>query len=305
MDMTLLIMAAGMGSRYGGNKQIDQMGPNGEILLEYSIYDAMKAGFNKFVFVIKHDFEQRFRELIGSKLEKVVKIEYVFQEFDSIPSFYTVPAERKKPFGTVHAVLAAKDVIHEPFAVLNADDFYGSQSFPIIAERLKTLAPEKEGCMVGYLLRNTVSEHGAVTRGVCTVDQKGKLESVTETYQIKPFPDGTIRDTFKDEAGIILDPNCLVSMNFFGFTPWFFTKAQAYFEQFLRTLPEGELKKEFVLPTLVDMLMHKEGMSVDVLPTDAIWFGVTYHEDKPYVQEELKQMHNKGIYPASLFSSLA
>lgn len=301
MDMTLLIMAAGMGSRYGGNKQIDRMGPNGEILLEYSIYDAVKAGFNKFVFVIKHDFEERFREIIGDKLEKVAKVEYVFQEFDTLPEFYTVPEGRTKPFGTVHAVLAAKDVINEPFAVINADDFYGSQSYPIVAARLKTLEKEKAGCMAGYLLKNTVSENGTVTRGVCAVDKDGRLESVTETYKIKPFPDGTIRDTEKDDAGVILDPNCLVSMNFFGFTPWFFEKAQAYFEDFLRGLAKDELKKEFVLPTLVDTLMRKEGMKVDVLPTDAVWFGVTYQEDKPFVQAQLKNMRDAGVYPNELF----
>ncbi len=214
MDKTLLIMAAGMGSRYGGNKQIDGMGPHGEILLEYSIYDALQAGFNKVVFIIKRDFEARVRQLVGDKLSRKVKVEYVYQEFDSLPAGYAMPAERVKPFGTVHAVLCAKDVIHEPFAVINADDFYGREAYQIISAHLGNLKPEHEGCMVGYYLKNTVSENGHVTRGVCATDAQGKLLSVTETYKIQPFPDGTIRDTEKDPNGVILDPHRLVRMNF-------------------------------------------------------------------------------------------
>lgn len=301
MDRTLLIMAAGMGSRYGGDKQVDGMGPHGEILVEYSIYDAIAAGFNKVVLIIKRDIEARFRALVGDKLQNRVQVEYVYQEFANLPGGYVVPEGRVKPFGTVHAVLCAKDAIHEPFAVINADDYYGKEAFQLMYERLRTLAPEREACMPGYYLKNTVSEHGHVTRGVCGLDADGCLERITETYQIKPFPDGTIRDTFRDPSGVPLDPNCLVSMNFFGFTPWLFTQAEARFEAFLRGLAPSELKKEYVLPVLVDQLMHEAGLTVDVLPTHATWFGVTYQEDKPYVQQELLAMHRDGQYPERLF----
>ena len=301
MDMTLLIMAAGMGSRYGGDKQVDGMGPHGEILVEYSIYDAIAAGFNKVVFIIKRDFEGRFRELVGDKIKSKVKVEYVYQEFDTLTAGYAVPEGRVKPFGTVHAVLCAKDAIHEPFAVINADDYYGKPAFALMYKRLLSLAAENEACMPGYYLKNTVSEHGHVTRGVCGLDANGRLDRITETYQIQPFPDGTIRDTFQDPAGVVLDPNRLVSMNFFGFTPWLFAQAETHFKAFLAGLAPDEKKKEYVLPVLVDQLMHETGLSVDVLPTDAVWFGVTYKEDKPYVQEELLAMHKAGQYPDHLF----
>lgn len=301
MEKTLLIMAAGMGSRYGGNKQIDGMGPNGEMLMLYSIYDAIEAGFTKVVFIIKHDFEERFRELIGHQLEGKVKVEYAFQELHDLPEGYSVPAERQKPLGTVQAVLSAKNLIKEPFAVLNADDYYGKTAFKTMADHLDKLKPEGEACMVGYYLKNTVSEHGHVTRGVCAVSEQGKLASVTETYKIQPFPDGTIRDTEKDPNGVILDPECLVSMNFFGFTPWMFTVAEKRFKEFLSSLPQTELKAEYVLPVLVDQMMHGEGLSVDVLSTDSVWFGVTYQEDKPLVQAELLKMHQDGLYPQKLF----
>ena len=301
MDKTLLIMAAGMGSRYGGNKQIDGMGPHNEVLMLYSIYDAVKAGFTKVVFIIKHDFETRFRELVGDVVKDKVKVEYAFQELNDLPAGCTIPAERQKPLGTVQAVLAARNLIHEPFAVLNADDYYGVPAFKTMADHLDKLAPEKQACMVGYYLKNTVSEHGHVTRGVCDVDANGHLTSVTETYKIQPFPDGTIRDTEKNPEGVILNPESLVSMNFFGFTPWMFDKAEERLTAFLKSLSPTDLKAEYVLPVLVDQLMHDDGLKVDVLSTDAVWFGVTYQEDKPYVQGELKIMHEKGIYPDKLF----
>ena len=301
MDKTLLIMAAGMGSRYGGDKQIDGMGPNGEILMLYSIFDAVQAGFTKVVFIIKHDFEERFKALVGAQLDGKVKVEYAFQDLHDLPEGYSVPEERTKPLGTVQAVLSAKGLIQEPFAVINADDYYGKTAFATILRRLETIKPEGEACMVGYYLKNTVSEHGHVTRGVCETDALGRLTSVTETYKIQPFPDGTIRDTEKDPAGVILNPESLVSMNFFGFTPWMFTVAEKYFKKFLSSLTASDLKAEYVLPVLVDQMMHTEGLAVDVLPTDSTWFGVTYQEDKPYVQGELLQMHQQGIYPEKLF----
>ena len=301
MDKTLLIMAAGMGSRYGGDKQIDGMGPHDEILMLYSIYDAIQAGFTKVVFLIKHDFEDWFKELMEAELGGKVKIAYAFQELHDLPQGYAVNAERTKPLGTVHAVLCAKGLIDEPFAVINADDYYGKAAFQLIFDRLKTLKPEREACMPGYYLKNTVSEHGHVTRGICATDANGKLTSVTETYKIQPFPDGTIRDTEKDPGGVILNPDSLVSMNFFGFTPWFFTVAEKRFKDFLSSLSPTEVKAEYVLPVLVDQLMRDEGLSVDVLPTDSTWFGITYQEDKPFVQAELMRMHNAGEYPVRLF----
>lgn len=301
MDNTLLIMAAGMGSRYGGDKQIDGMGPGNEILLEYSVYDALEAGFNKVVFIIKHDFEDRIREIIGDKLSRRAKVEYVFQDFGSLPSWYTLPPDRVKPFGTVHAVLCAKDVIHEPFAVINADDYYGREPYRHILKHIHILKLEKEACMVCYRLKNTVSEHGHVTRGVCQTSASGKLKQLTETYKIQRFADGTIRDTHTDSGGVVLDPESLVSMNLFGFTPWFFDIAEKRFEAFLKGLRPDELRAEYVLPTLTDDMMRDEGLTVDVLTTNAVWFGVTYQEDKPYVQQQLLHMHRQGYYPNSLF----
>lgn len=301
MEKTLLIMAAGMGSRYGGDKQVDGMGPHGEILLEYSVFDALAAGFTKVVFIIKRNFEHIIRKMVGDQLAKTVKVEYVYQEYETLPAWYKVPEGRVKPFGTVHAVLCARDVIHEPFAVINADDYYGRAPYGIVGKRIENLAPEGEACMVGYYLKNTVSENGHVTRGVCETDANGKLKSVTETYKIAPFADGTIRDTEKDPSGVILNPDCLVSMNLFGFTPWLFDMAAKYFDAFLRGLKPDDLKAEYVLPVLVDQLMKEQGLVVDVLPTDATWFGVTYKEDKPYVQGLLRDMHAQGLYPETLF----
>lgn len=301
MDNTLLIMAAGLGTRYGGDKQIEGMGPHNEILLEYSVYDALEAGFNKVVFIIKRDFEQRIRELIGDKLRSRAKVDYVFQDFSSLPAWYRVPAERLKPFGTVHAVLCARDVIREPFAVVNADDYYGREPYRDILNRLHTLKSEKEACIVCYRLKNTVSEHGSVTRGVCSTDEDGKLIHITETYKIQKFGDGSIRDTGSNPAGLLLDPESLVSMNLFGFTPWFLEAAQTRFDAFLRDLKPGELRAEYVLPTLADHMMRQDGLEIDVLTTSASWFGITYQEDKPYVQKQLKALHESGFYPETLF----
>jgi hypothetical protein len=294
-------MAAGMGSRYGGDKQIDGMGPHNEILLEYSVYDALEAGFNKVVFVIKRDFEARIRELIGDHLSRRAKVEYVYQDFSSLPSWYHVPAKRTRPFGTVHAVLCAKDVIHEPFVVINADDYYGREPYRDILSHIHALKPEKEACMVCYRLKNTVSEYGYVTRGVCRTDDKGKLAHLTETYKIQKFPDGSIRDTNTDPKGIVLDPDSLVSMNLFGFTPWLLEAAEKRFDAFLKGLQPDELHAEYVLPTLADHMMQHDGLTVDVLTTHTAWFGITYQADKPFVQRQLKKMHLSGFYPETLF----
>ena len=301
MNTTLLIMAAGLGSRYGGNKQIDRIGPNGEILMEYSIHDAVAAGFDKVVFVIRRSMDQLFREMIGDKIAGKVQVEYAYQEYDSLPGGFTAPAERTKPYGTVHAVLCARDVIHEPFAVINADDYYGRDAFTAMADNLHRLQGTTDrASMVAYYLKNTVSENGHVTRGVCTKDADGNLAKVTETYKILPFPDGTIRDINDNPDGVILDPNALVSMNFWGFAPSFFDAGEKYLADFLAS-PDGDpLKKEYVLPSLVDTLMHEQGLKVEVLSTDAVWFGITYREDKEYVTGQLKKLHDAGFYPAAL-----
>jgi len=299
MKTTLLIMAAGLGSRYGGNKQIDRIGPNGEILMEYSIHDALEAGFNKVVFVIKRSMDETFREMIGNKIAQKVEVHYAYQEYDSLPGGFVPPAERTKPYGTVHAVLAAKDVINEPFAVINADDYYGKDAFQAMASCLRRMEG-KAASMVAYYLRNTVSENGHVTRGVCETDAEGNLVKVTETYKIMPFADGTIRDLETDPEGRVLDPDALVSMNFWGFTPWCFQVAEEDLEKFLKAENGDPLKKEYALPTLVDKLMNQQGLKVEVLSTKAVWFGVTYREDKDYVAGELKKLHDAGAYPEKL-----
>ena len=299
MHTTLLVMAAGMGSRFGGNKQIARVGPNGELLLHYSIHDAAKAGFDKVVFVIKRAMEKDFRELLTGGIPAGVEVHYAFQEFDNLPGGFVPPEGRVKPYGTVHAVLAAKDVISEPFAVINADDYYGQDAFVTMAESLRRMqGRENAASMVAYCLKNTVSENGAVTRGVCAKDAQGNLTKVTETYGIKPFPDGTIRDVHHDEAGVILDPDALVSMNFWGLTPWFFHAAERDLITFLHAREGDPLKKECVLPVEIDRLMHIDGLTVEVLQTDAVWFGVTYLADKEYVEGELRKLHAKGVYPA-------
>ena len=299
MHTTLLVMAAGLGSRFGGNKQIAKVGPHGELLLHYSIHDAAAAGFDKVVFVIKRAMEADFRALLAGSIPAGVEAHYAFQEFDNLPGGFVPPAERVKPYGTVHAVLAAKDVIDEPFAVINADDYYGKDAFVTMAQSLQRMqGQEKAASMVAYCLKNTVSENGAVTRGVCEKDAEGFLTKVTETYGIKPFPDGTIRDVQSDGAGVILDPEAPVSMNFWGLTPWFFHAAERDLTAFLQDASGDPLKKECVLPTEIDRLMHAEGLKVEVLHTNAVWFGVTYLADKEYVAGELRKLHAQGAYPA-------
>lgn len=299
---TLLVLAAGMGSRYGSLKQMDGVGPNNEAIIDYSVYDAIRAGFGKVVFVIRHSFEKEFREVFSAeRFGGRIAVEFVFQELDYLPEGASVPEGRVKPWGTNHAVMMAADAVHEPFAVINADDYYGKDAFATMAKSLKEMQGKTNvASMVAYRLKNTVSENGHVTRGVCARDDKNHLVKVQETYKIKPFPDGTIRDVNFREEGDILDPEALVSMNFWGLTPWFFGAAARDFAAFLRTDNGDPMKKEFVLPTEIDALMHSDGLTVDVLSTDAVWFGVTYREDKPYVMGELKKLHDAGQYPESL-----
>lgn len=305
MKTTLVIMAAGLGSRYGGNKQTEGIGPNHEMLMEYSIFDAVRAGFSKFVFVIKPDMQPLIEALCGDLVASCkdqdgnpVEVCYAMQDFSSVPGFYTIPENRTKPFGTVHAVLCAEKYIQEPFAVVNADDYYGVDGFVSMNQCLQGLK-DGEACMVGYYLKNTVSENGTVTRGVCS-QENGLLTKVTETFKIQPFADGTIRDTATNPEGVVLDPDALVSMNFWGFVPGIFQQMRAYFDAFLRNLAPEEIKAECLLPIMVDDLMHKNELSVRVLSTNATWFGITYPQDKPYVQQELKKLHDNGVYPTSL-----
>ena len=306
MKAALVIMAAGMGSRYGGEKQTDGIGPNGEAIMEYSVYDAIQAGFSKVVFIIKPEMEQTLRNLCGDRIQTMktkqgepVEVKYVFQDFSSVPSFYQIPADRKKPFGTVHAVLCAKDAVQEPFAVINADDYYGRSAFTTIYEELMRLEKTGKGTMVGYRLMNTVSDHGTVSRGVCQTEN-GSLKKVKETLKIKKYPDGSIADIADPENEVPLAPESPVSMNFWGFTPWIFEEMEAYFTAFLQGLAPDELKAECLLPVLVDKLITEGKLDVSVLDTDAVWFGVTYKEDRPIVEAELKKLHESGAYPPSL-----
>lgn len=293
MKTTLLIMAAGLGSRYGGDKQIDRIGPAGDPLMKYSIYDAVAAGFNKIVFVIKY----RHKEIIEDFCRDIkgVEIELVYQEFDSIPAIYKIPAERVKPFGTVHAVLCAADVIHEPFAVINADDFYGADAFRVMHKELLALEKD-EATMVAYRLKNTVSRNGAVTRGICSV-QDGKLTAVTETYKITVDDAGVICDA---DSGV-LDPEAPVSMNMWGFTADIFEFMKNDFDRFLLAIEPDNIKAEYTLPEMIDKMLGQELLTVSVLNTDAVWFGVTYKEDRAYVAGELQRMHDEKVYPETLF----
>ena len=306
MKASLVIMAAGMGSRYGGNKQVDGLGPNGEILMEYSIFDAIRAGFNKIVFIIKPDMKELMEELCGKRIAQMkakdgsnVEVAYAFQDFSSVPSWYKIPADRVKPFGTAHALLCARDVVNEPFAVINADDYYGADAFPTIYEELKKLPATGAATMVGYRVDRTVSENGTVTRGVCHTEN-GKLTKVVETFKIKLYPNGDIRDIENGEDSPLIPPETPVSMNFWGFTPWIFEKLDEFFTDFLKNLAPDNIKGEALLPTMVGGLIDKNELTVSVLHSGARWFGVTYKEDKPAVQAELKKLHDVGVYPPSL-----
>ena len=303
MKTSLVIMAAGLGSRYGGSKQVDGIGPHHEILMEYSIHDAIRAGFNKIVFIIKPEMEEMMERLCGGYLRNKtakdggpVEVAYAFQDFSSVPDFYTIPEGRTKPFGTVHALLCAADVIQEPCCVINADDYYGIGAYKTIYEELMRLPESGRATMVGYLLKNTASLHGAVSRGVCTVED-GKLVSVQETKNIQLYPDGSLRDLERDRA---LEPESVVSMNFWGFMPSIFPVLRAYCEEFLRGENGKELKSECLLPVMVDDLMRRDELEVSVLRSDDCWFGMTYRQDRETVAAELRRLHEEGVYPESL-----
>lgn len=299
MKPTLFVLAAGMGSRYGGLKQIDGLGPNGETIMDYSVFDAMRAGFGKVVFVIRHDFEDDFRRVVLSKYADKVPCEVCFQSIDALPEGYKPNPKRTKPWGTNHAVLMAKDIIHEPFAVINADDFYGKESFQVLADYLKSVEGTKgKYCMVGYHVCNTLSENGAVSRGVCSTNQEGYLTGVIERTHIEEVG----RKIVYTENGkdTVIEPDTPVSMNMWGFTPEYFEYAEEAFRQFLDK-NANELKAEFYIPTLVNDMIAAGLATCRVLDTPSRWFGVTYPEDRPQVVMKINNMINKGIYPEKLF----
>ncbi len=299
MKPTLFILAAGMGSRYGGLKQMDGLGPNGEAILDYSVYDALRAGFGKIVFVIRKDFEDDFRRVVLSKYEGKVQCEICFQSVDKVPAGCTYNTERTKPWGTNHAVLMGKDLIHEPFAVINADDFYGKESFQVLADFLCSVEGKKgEYCMVGYRVCNTLSENGSVSRGVCTTDANGHLTDVVERTKIED-KNGTIVFT-ENDVDTPLDPHTPVSMNMWGFTPEYFEYSEKAFKDFLAAHGQ-ELKSEFYIPTLVNDLILAGKATCKVLDTPSKWFGVTYAEDRPQVVMKINQLIKEGVYPTKLF----
>jgi hypothetical protein len=299
---TLLVLAAGMGSRYGGLKQIDPVGPAGETIIDYSIFDALRAGFGKVVFVIRKDIEEAFRETVGSRFEKRVAVDYVFQELDDLPPPFKIPAGRTKPWGTTHAILAGAGAVHEPFAAINADDFYGAESFRVLAGHLTSGSPDyaPDYAMVGFILRNTLSEFGTVARGVCQLADGDYLKSIVEYLAIER--DGNeVKNT--DAAGQVtrLTGNEPVSLNFWGFNPRVFDQLRERFASFLQQFG-SDLKRECLIPTTVNDLVSSGKARVKVLPAEGSWFGVTYREDRPRVIESIRKLISSGQYPEKLWS---
>ena len=301
---TLVVMAAGMGSRFGGGiKQLEPVGPNGEIIMDYSVYDAMEAGFDKVVFVIRKDLEKDFKEVIGNRMEKVVEVAYAFQEKDDIPEPYRSQyADRQKPWGTGQAILCCKDVVKEPFLVINADDYYGKEAYVEAYKHLTSAGQagdKTQICMVGFVLGNTLSENGSVTRGICSVDEDGLLTDIVETYNIFKTETGAVVRTDEEETEV--DVNSLVSMNMWGLQPEFFEILEAGFEKFLEENAEKYQKAEYLLPTIVGGLLRTGKADVTVLKSNDKWFGVTYKEDKPYVVDSIRELVDMGIYPEKLY----
>ena len=301
MKPTLVILAAGMGSRYGGLKQLDQVGPSGETIMDYSVFDAVRAGFDRVVFVIRRDFEEVFRTTIGAKYAGAVPVDYAFQSIDDLPPGFTVPAERAKPWGTAHAIRAARGVVQAPFAAINADDFYGRDAFQRLAEFLTQprAAARPRFAMVGYRLDQTLSEHGSVARGVCDVDAAGRLVTVTEMTKIVRVAGGA--ENREDPARpVALTGAERVSMNLWGFTPELFTALEARFPAWLAAHAQNP-KAEWYIPFVVDELVGEGAAEVQVLPTESAWFGVTYREDKPLVVAAVQRLVQAGEYPAKLW----
>lgn len=300
MKPTLFILAAGMGSRYGGLKQLDGLGPNGETIMDYSIYDAIRAGFGKVVFVIRESFADDFRSIVLNKFDGLIETDLVFQDISKVPAGSTYTPEREKPWGTNHAVLMGKEAIKEPFAVINADDFYGKESYQILADFLKSVEGKKnEYCMVGYRVGNTLSESGAVSRGVCEVNEQNLLQNVVERTHIERKGEDIV---FVDEKGadIVIPFNTPVSMNMWGFTPDYFEYSEEIFKVFLAENGQ-QLKSEFYIPLAVNELIVNGKVSCKVLDTPSKWFGVTYSEDRPQTVKDIRTLIDSGIYPEKLF----
>lgn len=301
---TLVIMAAGIGSRFGGGiKQLEPVGPNGEIIMDYSIYDALEAGFDKVVFVIRRDLEADFKEVIGNRIEKITDVEYAFQELDDIPQDYKDRfSGRTKPWGTGQAILCCKDVVDTPFLVINADDYYGKQAFVEAYEYLtkEHKAEIPEICMVGFILQNTLSDNGTVTRGVCKVDADGMLIEINETQNIGKSDKGAV--VHAEDGDRLIEADCPVSMNMWGLTPDFFQILESGFAEFLSGLKDTDLKAEYLLPTIIGGLLAEGKLAVRVLESKDKWFGVTYKEDKEVVVSSIRGLIEEGVYPGSLFS---
>ncbi len=300
---TLVVMAAGIGSRFGGGiKQLEPVGPSGEIIMDYSVYDAMQAGFDKVVFIIRKDLEKDFREIIGNRMEKIVETAYAFQELDDLPAGFQRPEGRTKPWGTGQAILCCKDLVQEPFAVINADDYYGKEAFVKVHDYLAGEHPacgKMDFCMAGFQLGNTLSENGGVTRGICSVNEDGHLTKVTETKNIVKTPEGA---AVKGEDGRLTSvaADCPVSMNMWGFTPEIFEVLENGFAEFLKNLSDP-MKGEYLIPTIVDGLIQEQKANVTVLESRDKWFGVTYKEDKPAVVRSFRELIDAGVYREKLF----
>lgn len=297
MNTTLIIMAAGMGSRYGGLKQMDALGPNGETLIEYAVYDALQAGFTSVIFVIRRDFEDAFKQQVGSRFETHIQIHYAFQELDALPAGHSLPPGRTKPWGTAHAVLTCQHLINEPFAVQNADDFYGAPAYQTIHQALLTLQ-DHQSCMVGYPLNNTLSAHGHVSRGICQL-QNGHLKTITERTHIQRQADQQIVYIENDQPHPLQETD-ICSMNFWGFPPSFIHQLETQFTSFLEQA-ENPLTAEWYIPTIIANQINTHQTQVQVLACNSPWFGITYANDKPHVQHALNQLHQSGQYPPTLF----
>jgi len=299
---TLLVLAAGMGSRYGGLKQMDPMGPNGETVLDYSVFDAIRAGFGRVVFIIREDFAEAFKETVGSRFADKIQVDYVFQKLDDVPEGFSVPEGRTKPWGTAHAIRAARHAVSESFAVVNADDFYGRDAYVKAAEFFAGLEEDSQDAtaMVGYPLENTLSDHGHVNRGICRTDEDGYLANVEEYLNIERESDGIVRGEALDGTRKEIADGTPVSMNFWAFGPAFFAQLE---EAFLRFLLESgtQMKSECYIPTVVDHLIHAGYTRCEVLNTTSPWFGVTYPDDKPFVVESIQKLIDAGEYPAALY----
>lgn len=300
MKPTLFILAAGMGSRYGGLKQLDTLGPSGETIMDYSVFDALRAGFGKIVFVIRHDFEEDFRKKVVDKYAGHVDVEVVFQDIDNLPEGFNPDPERSKPWGTNHAVLMGKDVIKEPFGVINADDYYGAESFRILADFLRSVEGKKgEYCMIGFRIENTLSENGGVSRGLCRVSPEGFLTGVKECHNIRR-ENGKLLQTLEDDSDAEFPEGASVSMNMWGFTPDYFDYSEKAFVEFLKEHGR-ELKSEFYIPTVVNNLIHNGEATLRVEQTPSKWFGVTYAADRPATVAQFRRLVDEGVYPEKLF----